>query len=813
MRISRNSSARAMRVFPLALLMGLVIACAEFTEFEETYNGLIPTPTVASSDADKPQGAVNFLSEDFPIGWLVRASSGEGGTRQIVATDPGDKSNTVTSLVQTLESDEAAQDQLARVTAETNGIAPPKRLDIGDGAMLVQRESSIEIIFTQGAVFGRLSTRGDEESAVDWAIRLTSRIEGNPLPPPAVAPVAARTRTFTSSVRPITSAPNPAPIAPTPEPVEPAILEPAATSTESIVVEQSLELSSPASVGSSAPPPAEQMPEGIADLVLMKIEPGSNPATPGANVKWTATIFNGGVTAAEDPRLGVFVRQISTTTFTQVGELEFADVPPGGTVNIDFHRAAMANEIIEFAILPGSTLDLWDGNNHKSAVVSDIMLPDLIVESLAPSGEAVYPNQLAEWQLTVTNRGAGNFYGETEIELLGDTEGAATTTFIVTALASGESQKFIFGSIVAEETSLAARVDFAGQVTEYDDTNNTLVGVSGRSALRPNLIIESVTSIPEFPLPGDSVEWTYAVLNRGPGNSREFDLAVLASTDPDSLSSPIFQAAGNGLEVGETFAGSFKRKAVAEESLQFVVSHSGALEVSNSDNVLEFAIHERMLPDLRIASVISNRLDIESGEAFTWRIEIENIGAGDVSRITEISMIDIESGEELATSRVSPVARGETTTVSLDVGSAIGRELRFVADSTLKVKEADEENNSLEISVLDVMAHDIRLVSLTTSAPVDFIEITAFRWVIANDGPGRALNLNAHVTIFHAGGGSTSLPVAVISSLEAGSFTTGVTKYLPVAGDRVTVVIETPEQFEVNELDNTAEFLVDDLQT
>jgi hypothetical protein len=33
-----------------------------------------------------------------------------------------------------------------------------------------------------------------------------------------------------------------------------------------------------------------------------------------------------------------------------------------------------------------------------------------------------------------------------------------------------------------------------------------------------------------------------------------------------------------------------------------------------------------------------------------------------------------------------------------------------------------------------------------------------------------------------------------------------------VAGDRLVVTIETPDQVEINDLDNTAEVLVDDLQ-
>ena len=283
--------------------------------------------------------------------------------------------------------------------------------------------------------------------------------------------------------------------------------------------------------------------------------PGSDPAIPGTNVKWTVTIANGVLAEATVPRLTVFVRQTSTTTLTKVGYLEFSDVPAGAAVDIVFHWPAIADEIIEFAIVPGSSPDLRDGNNYGSVVISDIMLPDLIVTRLAPAGEAVYPNQWAEWELTVTNAGAGNFCGETMVELLGDVEGTATTTLVVGALASGESQQFRFGSTVAEETSLSARIDYAGLISEFDDSNNKLSDVPGRVALRPNLVIESVTSIPEFPEPGDSVEWIYSVLNRGPGDSREFDLAILASMDLAATSTTVFQAASNGLVTGETFQG------------------------------------------------------------------------------------------------------------------------------------------------------------------------------------------------------------------------------------------------------------------
>jgi len=242
------------------------------------------------------------------------------------------------------------------------------------------------------------------------------------------------------------------------------------------------------------------------------------------------------------------------------------------------------------------------------------------------------------------------------------------------------------------------------------------------------------------------------------------------------------------------------------------VSNPGALEISDTDNVLEFAIPERMLADLQITSVMPNRMDIDAGEAFTYRIEIENVGQGDVSRITRVSMIDVASGAELAPARVSPIDRGGSITVTLDLISANGQTLRFLADSTSTIPELDEENNSFEISVLDVMTHDISIESLTVPDPINFVEITTSRRVIANNGPGIALNLNAHATIFHASGGSTALAVVVFSSLESGAMITGVTKYLPVAGDRFVITIETPDQVEVNDLDNTGEVLVDDLQ-
>jgi len=644
---------------------------------------------------------------------------------------------------------------------------------------LIERESSFEIIFTQGSVFGRLSTRGDEEDAVDWANRLASRIECNPLPPPVSASVSARTRVFNSSVRP-TVEPEPSDAVETSlEPIESAstdlIVEPTAeaTSTAFVMLDVPLELSSTASVGLLTTLPSELLSEGFADLILSKIVPGSNPASPGANVNWTASIFNGGTAEATDRTLAVFIRQISTTTLTKVGELEFPDIPASAALDITFSRPAVKNEIIEFMILPSGSPDLRDDNNHGSVVVSDIMLPELIIESLIPASEAVYPNQWAEWVLTVTNAGAGNFYGEAKVELIGDVEGTATTTFMIGTLATGESAQLRFGSLVAEETSITARVDFTGLIDEFNETNNTLADVPGLDALRPNLIVDGVTSNPEFPEPGDNVEWTYSILNRGPGNSQSFDLTVFASMDLTTTSTVVFQASSNGLEIGETLKGSFKRIAAAEESLRFVIDNSGALEISESDNILEFATHERMLPELRIVSITSNRMNIDAGEAFTYRIDIENSGSGDVSRYADIGMFDVVTGEELSTTRVAPVTRGGSVTVSLDVDSADGQSLSFRVDSTSKVLEADEENNSVEVSVLDVMTHDINIESLTVGVPVDFVEETSFRWLIANNGPGRALDLNAHVTIFHAAGGSTALAVVVISSLESGANTTG----------------------------------------
>jgi hypothetical protein len=72
-------------------------------------------------------------------------------------------------------------------------------------------------------------------------------------------------------------------------------------------------------------------------------------------------------------------------------------------------------------------------------------------------------------------------------------------------------------------------------------------------------------------------------------------------------------------------------------------------------------------------------------------------------------------------------------TVTLGLLSADGQSLTFIVDSTSKVFELDEENNSFEVSVLDVMTHDINVESITVAAPIDFIETTSFSWIIAND--------------------------------------------------------------------------------
>ena len=112
-----------------------------------------------------------------------------------------------------------------------------------------------------------------------------------------------------------------------------------------------------------------------------------------------------------------------------------------------------------------------------------------------------------------------------------------------------------------------------------------------------------------------------------------------------------------------------------------------------------------------------NRMDIHSSERSIYRIAIEDIGQGDVSRITEISMVDVTSGEEIATVRVSPVGWGESVTVSLDLLSENCHSLTFIVDSTSKVFELDKKNNSSDVSALDVMTHDINLASITVAVP------------------------------------------------------------------------------------------------
>jgi hypothetical protein len=249
-----------------------------------------------------------------------------------------------------------------------------------------------------------------------------------------------------------------------------------------------------------------------------------------------------------------------------------------------------------------------------------------------------------------------------------------------------------------------------------------------------------------------------------------------------------------------------------DEVLEFRIDHEAGLEISTEDNVERFTTHERMLPDLQIASITPNRYDIDRGESFSWTVEIENTGNGDVLRLTEIALIDLETGEVAATRVVPIVRRGQIETITLDIHDAHGQDLRFVLDSTEKVKETDEGNNSVTLSTLDVMTHDLSVVTIGSSEPVDYVSESAFLWTIFNAGPGRALEINVHVEVHHSSGAVTTLKTVTIASMDAGETTSGVTRYSPKNGDRIFVLVETPEQAESSPADNSLEVATDDLE-
>ena len=838
-------------------------ACAQLADGLSTPSpGRSQTVTERIIDAVITAAAdLNFDASDFPADWNIE-SFGDGDVLlELLATDSDPSGNAVSVLVERLDSAEAAEqaldDALGALLPGDTGSESSEPIQLGDRGFIAPDGDGWVALFRVDNVIARVTAESGGPNAIskaatlNWAERLEARItdraeraraivsDAEPRAGrkadksrPAIFSSGGAARSLAIAATAIAEAKLTAPgieqsrlatgsdilaalpVATAPE----AAVDQVSTDIEKTVAPGISASDGPSPTATAVTPTATPTNSASPDLVLSEASPTPALADPGQRVAWNVTVKNTGSGPANAFTMSVFAHSTPDGSRLLVQEVRMPAIEPGNSFSTTVNRNAIPGEFLTF--VAGDTSAAGDDavadenfeNNSLTVALGDYMLPDLLIAAHAPERADAASGQTIDWSVTVRNAGPGDTHEATTVSLVDSATDEEIATMAVPVLTRGEEITRTFQVAATVDGLIAFSIDRAGLIDEADEDNNGSGGISTRTALRPDLALDSVNPQPAHPLPGESVEWTASIGNAGPGDSGKFRFRILSSTGTGSGDqiTVIHSALLPGIPMGETIEARFSRSAQIGETLIFEIEPESGTEVSTENNSVTVELVDIFLPDLEITELEANRYDVEKGEGFSWIITVRNTGGGNPIRSSRVAMIDTNTGSEVGSVSIPLLFAGNEAKVTLALNSAIGQSLLFKIDPDEAIPEADEENNTQSREVVDFLVHDLIMDRLAVNAAISEDGIASWQWSITNNGPGRALDITITTTVHLDPTGVQALEPVYLASLEPGETIGGSFKRPAVPGERIVMHASTDPQVESFEPDNTIDVMGSD---
>lgn len=248
----------------------------------------------------------------------------------------------------------------------------------------------------------------------------------------------------------------------------------------------------------------------LPDLVIQNLTwVPVNPSL-GSTVNFTVSISNWGTAGSDPSRLHYYIG----SSFT-----DYLDVPginAGGTVNLGFTWTAQAgSRDVRVVVDPFDTItETKEENNERTGTFAGAVLPDLLVQSITFSPLESSAGEKVTFNVTVKNVGNGRSPDFHIDYYVGD---ARITTSAVDSLASGVIVNTSFTWTFQDGSHVVRAVaDASKEVIEINEDNNEQMVIYPVSA---DLVIPSITWLPEKPEAGDNITFIVTMENQGTGQA------------------------------------------------------------------------------------------------------------------------------------------------------------------------------------------------------------------------------------------------------------------------------------------------------
>jgi len=365
------------------------------------------------------------------------------------------------------------------------------------------------------------------------------------------------------------------------------------------------------------------------------------------------------------------------------------------------------------------------GSYHSS--VSADTSPDLIVQavSLLPNEPSI--GDIVTITVTVKNQGSG---GAESSEVECRVDGTILDTKSINPLTAGATAAVAFnwkaqgGSHVIE-----AVADATGLIVETNENNNTTTYTLTTSA--PDLIVKSITWLPENPSRGDAIVFNVNVKNQGGFESH--------TTKVQFYIDGIFRGSQDvaGIDPGGTITTTFNWIVMSGQHIvKAVIDESNNVKESDeTNNELEINFSP-LLPDLFIPSIVWSPEDPSNYDEVTFSVNVTNQGSGRSDACFLSYYIDGLYQSLIPVSSINASSSTNLTFTWLATDNA--HEIKAIIDCNQEVAESDETNNEKTVS-LSTLIPDLVVSDITWSpeAPAVGDNVT-FTATIKNEGSGRS---------------------------------------------------------------------------
>ncbi|MGB9941011.1 CARDB domain-containing protein [Methanosarcina sp.] len=274
-------------------------------------------------------------------------------------------------------------------------------------------------------------------------------------------------------------------------------------------------------------------------------------------------------------------------------------------------------------------------NNQETGnvTVAEVFLPDLIVKDILPEQGDLQVGKLSNFTVKIKNQGTTP--SEEVVAKYYINGKAASENIRVPALLqeAGTDVSFSLTPDKGGPMEVKVLVDSGMAVYESNETNNELLKVMNVKVILPDLEIESISSNPETPQPGENITFTASIRNNGPGNasSNELKYSINGTNETYSGKIPV-----SSLSAGNTTSSTFSWTPGKEGQMgvKAIVDAEGIIsetEETNNEFTRTVTVSKETVPSSSGGGGSSRSSSSSAGSGTTSKEPVSNIDAKELS--------------------------------------------------------------------------------------------------------------------------------------------------------------------------------------